>query len=257
MAAPDSRGCLAGAGLFAALVGASAGLLLALFTVGRGGESSVTAESNFPTPQATATVAPTRTPRPRVTATPVPATATPDPTATATATPTTAPTETPTPVPPTATPAPPTPVPPTPTPVPPPAQLAQTAWALPGGGVGGGAGPFRGPGVGVTVRDTAGNAVGYAYFFTWSGSAFQAPRPDGGTDNLYPDIRILVSDAASGGTSAIAFSAGSIVPGNSSSVAIGRLVFTVTITNSEPTTLQGGLYVYGSSLRATLSASLR
>jgi hypothetical protein len=218
-----------------------------------------------PSPGTTPTPRPTRTPTPEpeatptptvaVTPTPTPATAatpTPSPTATRTPTPTPTATSTPTPVPPT-----PTPIPTTPKPTPPPAgpALAQSTLALPGATAPNSSvpgSPFVGSQRTAVVRDTGGAAVAYVYWFRWNGQAFVDP----GRGDMFPDIQVGVADAA-GGQGTIGFTAAEASAGASKSTAAGRFTFTVTITNAPTTTFGGGLYVWGSDLRATVTVAVR
>lgn len=198
---------------------------------------------------ATATKAPPNTP----TSAPAPpsatraasSTATPSqaatPTATATSTPTAAPT-------------------PTVTPTPTIAGLAleRTTFALPADATANGGrtiGPFCCRGRTVTLRTAAGEIVGYAYWFQWQGQAYDAPR-GAGFDGIYPDIRVLVNDAASG-TATIALAASEMSPGVSRTITTERLRFTVTFTGAEQTNFQGATYVWESSLAATLTVEPR
>ena len=148
-------------------------------------------------------------------------------------------------------------MPPTPTPTPPPAGpvLAQSTYALPGEtspnrSVPGS--PFTGSQRTAVIRDTSGAAVAYVYWFRWNGQAFVDPvRGD-----MFPDIQVLVADAA-GGQAAIGFTAAEASAGASKGAIAGRFSFTVTITSAPTTTFSGGLYVLGNDLRATVNVGLR
>jgi hypothetical protein len=183
-----------------------------------------------------ATTAP-ETPAPTETATPLPATPTPASTATPSPTPKAALT-------------------PTATPAASALSLAQAAFQLPAQATannGGTIGPYCCRGRTVTIHSSGGDILGYAYWFQWAGQAFDAPH-GGGTDSLYPDIRVLVTTTGSSGTS-IDFAASELAPGLSRSRTVGNLAFTVTVTSAERTTYSGGTYVWGSSLAATLTVS--
>lgn len=147
----------------------------------------------------------------------------------------------------------------TPTPTPPPLVLLKESFALPADATansGATIGPFCCRGRTVTVRSSGGDLFGYAYWFQWAGQAYDAPRPGGGYDSIYPDIRVLINDPTEGGGS-IDFSASELAPGLSRTKAVGRLEFTVTFTSAERMTYNGGTYVWGSTLAATLTVRIR
>ena len=130
---------------------------------------------------------------------------------------------------------------------PPPAALARTSFSLPGDAAannGGSIGPFCCRGRTVTIVDTSGSIVGYAYWFQWAGQAYDTTH-NGAFDSMYPDIRVLVDDVA-GGQSSIDFSAGELVPGATRTRAVGRLEFTVTISSAQQTGVRRGIYAWGS-----------
>lgn len=198
------------------------------------------------------------TPEIQATVSPQPSEAPPTatPTVSATATATTPPSPTPTA---TATPSP-TPS-PTPTAVPTQAGtgLARTSFALPGDATpnnGGTIGPFCCRGRTVTVTAADGSVAGYAYWFQWTGQAYDEVRSGVGTDSFYPNIRVLVAEVGGSSTS-IDFGAGELAAGVSRSVVTGRLTFVVTIGSAEQRSYAGGTYVWGSSLSATLGVSLQ
>ncbi len=193
-------------------------------TSSRGPATGTAVPSPSATPSATATAT-------RPTATATPSTPSPTPTATASA---------------------------TPTPKPGALVLQRTTFVLPSDAEGNGGrtiGPFCCRGRTVTLKTTAGEVVGYAYWFQWQGQAYDVPR-GGGFDGIYPDIRVLVNDVSSG-TVTIALAASEMSPGVTRSVTTDRFRFTVTLTGAEQTTFQGATYVWESSLAATLAVEVR
>ncbi|MBI2764466.1 MAG: hypothetical protein HYX53_00995 [Chloroflexi bacterium] len=242
--------------------GIVAGVAIAMVAVG--GDDTVTASGAPPTVARAATATPKpATATPRATAAPS-ATPAPSVTPTVSATPTNTPAATPS-QPPSPTPTPtaaptqapaatPTPVPPAPTTAPALA-LARTSFSLPGDATpngGGFIGPFRGDRRTLVITATDGATVGYAYFFSYSGDAFDAAG-----DTLYPNLRVLLNDANSTATGAITISAGEFATGMSRSGSIGRLDFTLTITGGSTAELNGQTYIAGNSVGAALSVSLR
>lgn len=209
--------------------------------------NAATREARTPvTPEIQATVSP------QASEAPATETATPDPTATATPPPSPTPTGT-------ATPSPR----PSPTPTATPTQattgLSQSSFSLPGEATpnnGGTIGPFCCRGRTVTVTTPDGAVVGYAYWFQWSGQAYDEFRSGIGTDSFYPNIRVLVAEVGGSSTS-IDFAAAELSAGASRSIATGRLTFVVTIGSAEQRSYGGGTYVWGSSLTATLGVSLQ
>jgi len=195
------------------------------------------------TPEINATLTPQPSPSDTATATPTPQPS-PSPTATATATPTRQATATPT---------------PSPTPTPNSGGLAQGVFNLPADATpnnGSTIGPFCCRARTAIITATGGAVAGYAYWFQWSGNAYDEFRPGVGQDSFYPVIRVLVADAE-GPQSSIDIAAGEIAPGVSRSIEVGRLSFVVTFTSAELRTFGGATYVWGSSLAATLNVSLR
>lgn len=112
--------------------------------------------------------------------------------------------------------------------------------------------PFQGQQRTAVVRDSSGAAVAYVYWFRWDGQAYVDPA----RGDLFPDIRVLVADAA-GGQAAIPFTAAEAGAKASKSATAGRFAFTVTIANAATTTFNGALYVWGSDLRATVTVTVR
>lgn len=108
----------------------------------------------------------------------------------------------------------------------------------------------------MTLLTADGTIAGYAYWFQWSGQAYDAPRPGGGYDSIYPDIRVLVQDS-NGEASVVAFAAAELLPGASKSTVAGRFSFTVTIRTAEQMTYSGTTYVWAASLSAVLTVTSR
>ena len=198
-----------------------------------------TREARTPvTPEIQATVSPQPSEAPATETPTATATLEPSPTPTATATPSATP---------------------SPTPAPAGTGLAKSSFALPADATpnnGGTIGPFCCRGRTVTITATDGSVVGYAYWFQWSGQAYDEFRAGIGTDSFYPSIRVLVAESGGSSTS-IDFAAGELAAGVSRSIATGRLTFVVTIGSAEQRTFAGGTYVWGSSLTATLAVSLQ
>jgi hypothetical protein len=99
-------------------------------------------------------------------------------------------------------------------------------------------GPFCCTGVSAVVESDDGRELGYGYFFSWEGQAFNS----GEDSSFAPDFAIsiaalsdLEADASTGEleTGEIAFTAGELVSGLSRSAQVGALVFTATIEHAE------------------------
>jgi hypothetical protein len=144
----------------------------------------------------------------------------------------------------------------TPTPPPAPITLARTVYSLPGDAVrnnGGFVGPFGGDRSTLIINASNGVTLGYLYFFSYSGDAFDVA---GGGDTLYPNVQIRVNDAQSLAVSSVTFTPAEVRSGASATVSIGRLSFTVSVAGST-TQFAGSTYVIGSSVTGAVTVSLR
>lgn len=156
---------------------------------------------------------------------------------------------------------------PTPTPTPTPTvtsvpTLRQTSFSLPKDATpnnNGYIGPFCCTGRTVTVFTTDNQAVGYIYFYSWHGQAYNIDS----THSIAPDISFLVSGASdlanaasSQQQSSINFMAAKMTAGASRSGQAGRLSFTATIQNATLETFSGQTYYDMGSVTATMSVSL-
>jgi len=138
-------------------------------------------------------------------------------------------------------------------------QLQKYSFRLPDEGQrnnNGSIGPFCCTGRTAIIRRADGIPVGYAYFYSWKGQAYNT----GAHSSAAPDIQILVSalsDLADSNSKSrqdsISFLAKEMSPGASRSIQVGRLAFKVTILQAIQ--LNCGAYVDMSSVRAQLDVS--
>jgi hypothetical protein len=120
-------------------------------------------------------------------------------------------------------------------------------------------GPFCCTGRTVTIKKTDGNPVGYAYFYSWTGQAYNtSPK-----SSAAPSINILVSSLADlsdtnspSQQGSISFLATEMLPGASRSARVGGLEFKVTILEATQVNLNGGTYFDMGSVKAQLDAAI-
>jgi hypothetical protein len=119
-------------------------------------------------------------------------------------------------------------------------------------------GPFCCTGSTATVLNLNGDPVGYIYFFSWNGQAYNY-----GNTSIAPDLKILVSGLSNFSDtnsaqvqSSVDIQASEMQVGASRSTTAGSLAFTVTITNFTAVTYNGQPYYDMGTITVRVDVSL-